>query len=353
MKKHRGPLLIVLVCSAAALTALTFHFFSPAPDQPSGNSSAANSSQTNFASKVFNKSQPSETRAGDGRGASPAKNTPQLHVKYFENSLPQEGLPLSSTFQVLKRDAEQGNYWAACRLAADVYECTTRNMLQSQLAFVRSTLTAVGSSPDELSSARREIEILEKELPKSAALCEGNNATDVEPWKYLLQAALAGHVPSKAAFVLRPPINISNMFSNIEFADAYKGNAPTLLVEAAAAGNVEVAEGAAWGYLGASGISVFQPGFGIKLLPTDFFRAAVYYYASSGLGVTEQSHFNRREDLRKRIEAATTIDQRIRAKVEAENMTASWAANRLESHSYSQGQQKKRDGNYGQMCADL
>lgn len=347
-----GRRIIVLVCSAAALTAFIFYFFLRAPEQPATSNLETNSSSTNVSGEVLGKSQLSQATVNTSSSETPAKSRLQAPVRYFETSLPQDGLPLSSTLEALKGAADQGNYWAACRLAADVYECSTHNFLKSQLDFVKSVLVDTGTPPESLGEVRREIKLLEKELPKSAALCEGYSPTDVEPWKYLLQAALAGHVPSKAAFVLKPPVNITNLFSNVEFADAYKGNAPVLLLEAAAAGNLDAVEGAAWGYLGANGSSVFKPGFGMKLLPTDFFRAAVYYYASSGLDVTEPSHFNRREDLRKRIEETTTIDQRIRAKADADSMTASWTLSKLEPRSDSQGQQKKRNGNYRYMCTD-
>lgn len=347
MKKKTVRWFVLMVCLGALLAALISQFFWQVPKQPT-----AIGSPKGIGKELPGKPQPGMATVRAALNENPAKNQHQSSLQFFENSLPQEGLPLSRTFDSLKRAADQGNYWASCRLAADDYECSTQSMLQAQLSLVRSILADEGISPDELGAARREIKILEKELPKSAALCEGYTATDIEPWKYLLQAALAGHVPSKASFVLRPPINISNMFSNVEFADAYKGNAAIFLLDAAAAGSGQAVEGAAWGYLGSNGVGVFQPGYGLKLLPTDYYRAAVYFFASSGSVVNEQSQLNRREDLRKRIEAVTTIEQRTRARGEADTMIASWGAKRLESQSQSGEQQKKKDGNYGQMCAD-
>ncbi len=286
--------------------------------------------------------------------ASVNSQMPSKNARLFSaSSLPAEQLPLVKSYEALKRSADEGNPFAACRLAADVYQCGVYRFLNSRLNDLKKMLAELDPASAQAITLSNEVKYLDIDVKRYTSVCEGFlNKDNIEPWKYLLQAALAGNVQAKAGFVFAPPVNTNGPFANIEFAEAYRANAPSLLIDAATAGSRKAVEGAAWGYLGTDGSSVFQPGLGLQLLPRDPYKAAYYFYASAAFPVVEQSHINRREDLRRRVEGVTTPEQREKVKTEANALVASWQLGRTDWLTRTEEREKKGESFYGHQCED-
>jgi hypothetical protein len=307
--------------------------------------SMRDSSATNGVSKT---SKPAQT-AGIANKSAPPKDARTFSAA----SLPAEQLPLVKSYEALKRSADEGNPFAACRLAADLFECSTHHFIVNLINSSKESLTGLEPASTQAIGLSNEIKSMEIDAKQSASLCEGfSNKDKIEPWKYQLQAALAGNVAAKAGFVIAPPVRWEGAFANIEFSEAYRGNAPVLLIEAANAGSRKAVEGAAWSFLGIDGSSVFQPGNGLRLLPRDPYKAALYFYASAAFPVAEQSHINTLEDLKQRVVAATTPEQREKAKLEANALVASWGLGRTDWLARADERTKKGRPYYGSQCED-
>jgi hypothetical protein len=298
-------------------------------------------------------SKSNQTQDATGAALPPSQSSQKGGRIFSAATLPTKQLPLAKSYEELKRSADEGNPFAACRLADAVYKCELYPMMKNELNDSKQLLKQIDPASTEGITQLSQVTEFEKEVTRYAQVCEGfSNKDKIESWKYLLQAALAGNVAAKAGFVLSPPVNTNGPFANIEFAEAYRANAPSLLIEAATAGSRTAAEGAAWSYLGKDGSSVFNPGSGLQLLPRDPVKAAYYFYASEAFPVREQSHINRRERLKQRVEAVTTLDQREKAKTEANALVASWELGGTDWLTRADEREKRGESFYGYPCED-
>jgi hypothetical protein len=255
------------------------------------------------------------------------KKLPQVNSQllFTEASLPKIDLPLINSIGELRRSAESGNYLAGCRLAAELMQCMVFEYTKKQLQNQQLALTDIPVTDASHEATKLSIATIEQSLQKDNRLCSGfSNPDNLEPWRYLFQAAVAGHLPSKAAFVLSPPIDPNEMFKNSEFFDAYKNQAGTFLIDAANGGVRQAVNALGWAYLGDEVKSVFKPGFGLNLVEKDYQKSAIYLYASYAFPALEPAQTNTKDSLKLRLEKLLTPEQIAIAKVTASALVSKW-----------------------------
>ena len=282
-------------------------------------------SQTNSIPSVANFGRNTGTlRQPPSPNTSPAVFNPNP-VAYTARSLPVDDLPLSQTVVELKNSAEKGNYLAGCRLAFELTMCKIFELEKSKLSNLRATLGYTAPSSAQAVVLRSEIKTAEQYLESEKLRCGGfSNDENFEPWRYLYQAALAGHLPSKSMFVVSPPVDPNEMYTSGEFLNAYKGSAGTFLIDAANAGMRSSVDAIGWAYLGPDFKGMFKPGSGLNLLPRDIPKAAVYMYASYAFPISEESERRVYDSLKSKLEALLTPSQMAVAKAQANALVASW-----------------------------
>jgi hypothetical protein len=165
-------------------------------------------------------------------------------------ALPPIDAPLAMHFPALVRAARAGDVGAQCRVAMEVQRCTVglgnareRVQLQTEYLEERSAGALVGGT----ALLDHAIEKLEK----TEGICAGIDIpTDLEPWRLLLAAARAGHVPSMLNYLADYPLDKRDLLEHIDQLQVYRDEAPVLLERAAASGDPYGAQAMFWALQG-------------------------------------------------------------------------------------------------------
>jgi hypothetical protein len=113
-------------------------------------------------------------------------------------------------------------------------------------------------------------------------LCEGVSTAEAQDdWRYLLQAARAGHGPSMARFASRRVFSDADPVAALDGLIAFRNEGPAFLARAAQAGYPEAYEQLAFAYV--TGIDL---GLGV---PHDAIRGVAYYTALMRVATPDES----------------------------------------------------------------
>lgn len=178
-------------------------------------------------------------------------------------------------------------------------------------------------SSEENSRQRKLYDRLSEKRHNDQKVCTGFvNSEQLEPWRYLFNAALAGHVPSMSQFATMPLISELNSVRNLEVLAAYSQYASIFLVTAANAGDRSAVWSLAEAYAGDS--LFLNGGFGFdRLIEPDPYMATVFSYASLRLPA-EQSEINMQRRLLRKLEQKLSPQQMQSAKLTSDAMVARW-----------------------------
>jgi hypothetical protein len=270
------------------------------------------------------KAQPSTTENDNAKQQLMTKSSALQAGKFSWVTLPPSDVPLVGVITQLKDEATNGNPYAACRLFSDSMRCMVLPQARKQLELSRQEYASMNPQTSEATDLQQFIESKAGKIKKDERLCAGFEKPEkIEPWRFLLQAALAGHMKAKEEFVLLSPVDKDDYAQNAAYLDAYRTYAPTFLLEAANAGYGNAVFRTASGYLGPLGDSkISRPGFGINLVEPNLYLAGVYTFALDTLpGHREQSAS---VALKQKVQSLLSSSELVKAKSEASALVAKW-----------------------------
>jgi len=171
---------------------------------------------------------------------------------------------------------------AACRVAFELQRCHEMRTLQASISTFRDLADKPGIGPE---LARRYAAMADRDqarLLERQRLCEGvPTARTQEAWRYLLQAARAGHGPSMARFASRRVFSDADPVAALDGLIAFRNEGPGFLARAAQAGYPEAYEQLAFAYV--TGLDL---GLGV---PHDAVRGVAYYTALLRVAAPEEA----------------------------------------------------------------
>lgn len=150
--------------------------------------------------------------------------------------LPELGLPLVELIETLEEQARQGDARAACRLAMDGALCRDLDRSGGSVDFfIDDAARRESTHPVDVDF----IVGIESRESHAARLCAGLPAhwADDNTWRYMLQAAQAGHHGLAARFAAAPPLDQQRFLEQLDRWQAYAAHAPGLLRAAAESGD--------------------------------------------------------------------------------------------------------------------
>lgn len=153
-------------------------------------------------------------------GIAQAVKTPAVQVQLVD--LPAAGVRLRDSFDVLVKASNQGDSRASCRLADEVFICSSEYLATAQ----------VTNSPEKQATA----------LARRAGLCDGFEESRARAaWEYLLLAALQGHAHSKYLFAIAPQMSLASMLATPAYLAAHRTYYRQFLEDALKAGEIGAA----------------------------------------------------------------------------------------------------------------
>jgi hypothetical protein len=195
--------------------------------------------------------------------------------------LPPVNEPVAGLVDELKKQAAAGSSPAACRLAFELDRCHNVQRLQRNAANFANLANQPGTGPD---LARRYSGFAEREQAKAfevQRLCLGvPRAETGDAWRYLLQAARAGHGPSMARYANRHTLWEEDPIRVLDGLIAFRAEGPAFLQGAAQMGYAEAYEQLAFAHT--SG-----PALGLDI-PTDRVKGIAYYLALMRTGTPDE-----------------------------------------------------------------
>lgn len=161
--------------------------------------------------------------------------------------LPPLDARIADIYETLKERARQGDGKAACRLAIELQQCSTRDfMLQgadraTRMMSNRPNAAAPDARRQEWES--RMLDVAQRQIDYAVALderCQGLSqdqvAEHVDWWR---AAALSGHLPSMVHYAKGDGFRLNATLDNLDRLAAYRGEAERLMRAAAASGSAE------------------------------------------------------------------------------------------------------------------
>jgi hypothetical protein len=219
-------------------------------------------------------------RARGGGGASSGSGLPAAPAAAAD-PLPPLNTPLAAVLQDLKVRAARGETNAACRLAFELDRCRTARRLQRSVANYRSLAEqpGIGSELQKRYGATAERE--QARLAETQRLCDGVPREEgADAWRYLLQAARAGHGPSMVRFANRRTLWDEEPMRILDGLIAFRSEGPALLQQAAEMGYPEAYEQLALSHLSGSNLGL--------AVPVDRVKGLAYYLALMRTGTPEE-----------------------------------------------------------------
>jgi hypothetical protein len=189
---------------------------------------------------------------------------------------------LKFIYRDLKELAAQGDAHAACRLAVELSRCANAKELARKASETEMEAQQFDPSSPRGQLAAQMAPRLRTISSQTNEVCQGFSPDPGDQaWRYQLQAAQAGDVPSMLGFVsgIHSGLDPKNPLATPEAWDAYRQYAPQLIGQA-------VETGTPGAYQLAATLSRF-PLFGMQVLPQDPVRAAAYYMALQSAATPE------------------------------------------------------------------
>lgn len=253
-------------------------------------------------------------------------NVPMLKRDYSPDTLPKRNLPLVSIIDQLKQQAAEGNYRAACRLAAELMRCTQvipeiQRELEKRAVELKNAKQA--EDIERIQSAVTEMEI---GMARDKQICAGfENKENLEIWRYKLQAAQSGHAPSMLDFVDSPTWFLTDQNTYEEAWVTYRDSGEALLNELARLGNKRAILELVFQYMGDNPELTQHMGKYAPIKP-DNAKAATYIYSYSLLPNVSANGGPYMSNKLRKISQQLTSDQLAAAKSQADQLAASWPA---------------------------
>jgi TPR repeat protein len=195
--------------------------------------------------------------------------------------LPPLNTPLAATLAELKAQALRGHAPAACRLAFELERCHNARRQQRSVVNYRNLAEQPGIGPELTKRYGAVAEREQARLAEVQKLCEGVPAQEsVEAWRYLLQAARAGHGPSMARFGSRRSLGDEDPMRILDGLLAFRNEGPAFLQRAAEMGYAEAFDQLAFGYITGNNM-------GLEF-PVDRLKGLAYYLALTRTGTPEE-----------------------------------------------------------------
>jgi TPR repeat protein len=227
---------------------------------------------------------------GASPSTSPSQQAPRLAnapaagrgAAVHELPLPPVNTPVASALVDLKKQAEAGNNQAACRVAFELDRCHNIPRMQRGAASFATLATQPGMGPELV---KRYAAIAEREQARVFELqriCQGVSVEETgEAWRYLLQAARAGHGPSMARYANRRTLWDEDPIRVLDGLIAFRAEGPGFLQGAAQMGYPEAYEQLAFAL-------VNGPSLGLDI-PVDRVRGLAYYLALMRTATPEET----------------------------------------------------------------
>lgn len=186
--------------------------------------------------------------------------------------LPPLNVPVAGLIEDLKKQAAAGNVPAACRLAFELDRCENGPRHQRSAATFANLAAQSGTGPE---LARRYMGFAEREQVRAneaQRVCGGVPREEIAgAWRYLLQAARAGHGPSMVRYASRRTLWGEDAMQILDGLIAYRAEGASFLQGAAQMGLPEAYE--QLGFIHVTGES------GGLDVPADRVKGLAYYLA--------------------------------------------------------------------------
>lgn len=225
-------------------------------------------------SKRASTAAPEASRHANARAPNPGARVPAV-------PLPPVNTPVAGVLDDLKKQAAAGNSQAACRLSFELDRCHNIPRMQRGAANFASLAGQPGLGPE---LARRYTAIAEREQSRvmdAQRLCQGVAKEETgEAWRYLLQAARAGHGPSMARYANRRTLWDEDPIRVLDGLVAFRAEGPGFLQGAAQLGYPEAYEQLAFAQI--NGMTL-----GLDI-PLDRVKGLAYYIAMMRTGTPEE-----------------------------------------------------------------
>ena len=154
---------------------------------------------------------------------------------------------LPERYSSLKAQANAGDIAAACRMAFELQRCAGMSLRQKGLLEMRRQAYELEERSPQRIKLEAAIETRAAELEEIRGACEGVDPIEArEGWRYLLQAANAGHLPSMLRFSHGFGLSWSGRpLDDLDQWTAYRDNMPAILERLVATGRPEAYAAAA------------------------------------------------------------------------------------------------------------
>lgn len=262
------------------------------------------------------------------------------------SALPPRNLKLVRVVGELKRLADEGNYYASCRLGFELGRCQFLDEGRKNLSKLKLQLEKLPESSAESHEVKKVVENVAGRQNRDEALCEGfKNGENLEAWQYIFRAALAGHTQSQVDFAISPLWDPEDLNGNIDALRAFLAYRLVFLESAANRGDERAL------------LNIIREILGESLLPRlnissiggkpDFEKAAFYAYAYLQISRSnpQATNFGNRSLLK--ATQVLTSQQLATAKSRAEKLAATWGARKVNS---AVPNQEDIDGDIDRSC---
>lgn len=244
--------------------------------------------------------------------------------------LPPRNLKLVNVVGELKRLADEGNYYASCRLGFELGRCQFLDEGRKNLSKLKLQLEKLPDRSAEWHELKQVVDHEAVRQNRDYAHCEGfKNEENLEAWQYIFRAGLAGHTQSQVVFAISPFWDTEDLNGNIDALRAFLTYRLEFLESAANKGDERAL------------LNIIRENSGESLLPRlnissiggkpDFEKAAFYAYAYLQISRSnpQATNFGNRS-LRKATQVLTS-QQLATAKSRAEKLAATWGARKVNS----------------------
>ena len=201
-----------------------------------------------------------------------AESQPLRAAASAATPLPPLNMPVAQVLDSLERAARAGDARAACRAAFELERCHELRALQASISTFRDLAERPGVGTELAKRYNAMADREQSRFLEAKRLCEGVSASEArDAWRYLLQAARAGHGPSMARFASRRVFSDADPVAALDGLIAFRNEGPSFLARAAQAGYPEAYEQLAFAY-----VTGMDLGLGV---PHDAIRGVAYYTA--------------------------------------------------------------------------
>jgi hypothetical protein len=196
--------------------------------------------------------------------------------------MPPVNSPVAAVLDGLKKEAAAGNSSAACRVAFELDRCHNVERVQRSASNFANLAQQSGLGPELVKRYNGMAEREQARAFEARRLCQGVPKEETaDAWRYLLQAARAGHGPSMARYANRSTLWDEDPIRVLDGLIAFRAEGAGFLNAAAQLGYPEAYEQLAFAQI--NGMSL-----GLEI-PLDRVKGVAYYLALMRTATPEES----------------------------------------------------------------